>query len=207
VRLWSLHPRHLDARGLVALWREGLLARAVLAGKTTGYRCHPQLERFRERRDPVAAIDCYLSRVFDEAGRRGYCFDRSKIRYRRCRNRTLVVSAGQLAYERAHLLAKLQRRDRPRWTVEQRRRSEPHPCFCVTEGPVAAWERRSMAVRRHRVADESAHRHVSRKAPAKTRLPGLPSAASTITHARRHPVIHRGPPVSRQHIDRSTRRG
>jgi hypothetical protein len=29
-RIWSLHPKYLDARGLVALWREGLLAQAVL---------------------------------------------------------------------------------------------------------------------------------------------------------------------------------
>jgi len=25
MRLWTLHPKYLDARGLVALWREGLL--------------------------------------------------------------------------------------------------------------------------------------------------------------------------------------
>jgi len=31
MRLWSLHPRYLDAKGLVALWREGLLAQKVLA--------------------------------------------------------------------------------------------------------------------------------------------------------------------------------
>src|SRR5512143_443690 len=97
--LWSLHPRHLDAPGLVALWREGLLARAVLAGMTTGYRHHPQLARFRERRDPVAAIDCYLSRVFDEACARGYRFDGSKIRYRTCRHGSLVVPSGQLELE------------------------------------------------------------------------------------------------------------
>lgn len=32
MRLWSLHPSYLDAVGLVALWREGLLARKVLQG-------------------------------------------------------------------------------------------------------------------------------------------------------------------------------
>ena len=36
MRLWSLHPRYLDAKGLVALWREGLLAQAVLKGQTKG---------------------------------------------------------------------------------------------------------------------------------------------------------------------------
>ena len=57
MRLWSIHPRSLDARGLVALWREGLLARKVLRGRTRGYRHHPQLQRFRDLRDPVAAIE------------------------------------------------------------------------------------------------------------------------------------------------------
>jgi len=141
MRLWSLHPRHLDARGLVALWREGLLARAVLSGKTRGYRNHPQLDRFRARRDPPAAIDCYLSRVLDEARRRGYDFDASKIGYRRCRRGHAPVQAGQLAHEWAHLLAKLRLRDPSRWWAERRRRPEPHGCFRIVPGPVAEWER------------------------------------------------------------------
>lgn len=141
MRLWSLHPRHLDARGLVALWREGLLARAVLAGDTTGYRNHPQLDRFRERRNPVATIDCYLSRVFDEACERRYKFDASKISYRKCRHGSLVVASGQIEYEWEHLLAKLKVRDRQRWTGERHRSPKPHPCFLVVDGPVASWER------------------------------------------------------------------
>jgi hypothetical protein len=32
MRLWSLHPRYLDAKGLQAVWREGLLAKKVLQG-------------------------------------------------------------------------------------------------------------------------------------------------------------------------------
>lgn len=141
MRLWSLHPRHLDARGLVALWREGLLARAVLAGRTRGYRHHPQLERFRERRDPLAALDCYLSRVFDEACGRGYAFDPTKIRYRRCAGGRASVSAGQLAHEWEHLLGKLKVRDAGRWRAARRGHPSPHPCFRVIPGPVAEWER------------------------------------------------------------------
>ena len=59
MRLWSLHPKYLDARGLVALWREALLAQAVLRGETRGYRHHPQLARF----DDVGAIAQYLSLI------------------------------------------------------------------------------------------------------------------------------------------------
>jgi hypothetical protein len=36
MRLWTLHPKYLDARGLVALWREALLAQKVLRGATRG---------------------------------------------------------------------------------------------------------------------------------------------------------------------------
>jgi hypothetical protein len=142
MRLWSLDPRLLDARGLVALWREGLLARAVLRGATRGYRAHPQLDRFRARRDPVAAIDCYLSRVLDEARRRGYAFDGSRILYRRrCRHRGAAVTAGQLRFEWEHLLGKLAARAPARWRAQRGLGPAPHGCFCVVEGPRAPWER------------------------------------------------------------------
>src|SRR6186713_593859 len=110
MRLWTLHPKYLDAKGLVALWREGLLARAVLRGETKGYRNHPQLDRFRHRADPVAAIDAYLHAVVDEADARGYRFDRGKLGPA-ARPRPQLVGAGQLAYEWRHLMAKLCARD------------------------------------------------------------------------------------------------
>ena len=59
MRLWSIHPKYLDARGLVALWREGLLAQKVLKGETRGYINHPQLNRFNSKRDPIGAIGRY----------------------------------------------------------------------------------------------------------------------------------------------------
>ena len=67
MRLWSVHPRYLDAQGLVAIWREALLARAVLRGATKGYRHHPQLERFRAHASPRYAICAYLSAIQAEA--------------------------------------------------------------------------------------------------------------------------------------------
>jgi hypothetical protein len=79
LRLWTLHPKYLDAKGLVALWREGLLARAVLRGATKGYRHHPQLECFRAHASPRAAINICLKAVAIEAEKRGYLFDRQKI--------------------------------------------------------------------------------------------------------------------------------
>jgi hypothetical protein len=140
MRLWSLHPRHLDARGLVALWREGLLARAVLRGATAGYRHHPQLERFRRRADPVAAIDDYLAEVLREAGLRGYDFDRSKISPGGL-TRPQPLREGQLAYEWRHLLSKLHARDRARWARTQHAVPECHPAFRLVPGGVEPWER------------------------------------------------------------------
>src|ERR1043165_2949653 len=83
MRLWSLHPSLLDQKGLVALWRETLLAQKVLQGKTKGYRSHPQLDRFRKCRTPLTAISTYLWAVHDEASQRGYSFDSAKIARKR----------------------------------------------------------------------------------------------------------------------------
>jgi len=141
VRLWTLHPRYLDAKGLVALWREGLLARAVLAGQTRGYTRHPQLERFRMHETPLAAIDTYLAAVCDEADARGYRFDRTKLGPSTDAIR-LPASDGQLAYEWTHLLANLAVRDPGRHATSPRIRiPDPHPLFEVSAGPIASWER------------------------------------------------------------------
>ena len=141
MRLWSLHPRYLDSKGLVALWREGLLAQAVLEGKTRGYRSHPQLTRFRDSRQPVASVQRYLRHVLREAVRRGYGFDRQKIGHAPGRP-VLKVSRGQLQYELAHLKAKLRTRDPAMYralrgvTVPQ-----PHPLFVVVPGGVETLEK------------------------------------------------------------------
>ena len=58
---------YLDARGLVALWREALLAQAVLRGRTRGYRHHPQLARFRDVASPCGGIAQYLRVVHAES--------------------------------------------------------------------------------------------------------------------------------------------
>src|SRR5690606_24430416 len=138
MRLWSLHPKYLDARGLVALWREGLLAQAVLRGRTAGYRQHPQLERFRANAAPVAAIASYLAAVHDEATARGYRFARERIGRRR-QSARLTVTRGQLDFEWQHLLAKLAQRDPPRHArlVASVRRPSAHPSFRVVRGGVA----------------------------------------------------------------------
>jgi len=141
MRLWSLHPKYLDPQGLVALWREALLAQAVLRGRTRGYKHHPQLERFSSHRSPRLAINAYLGCVFDEAVSRGYEFDRTKIGPLREAPR-LSVTRGQLLHEWQHLLLKLSVRN-PALYSKWRDVASPahHPMFRVRPGPIATWER------------------------------------------------------------------
>lgn len=140
MRLWSLHPRYLDARGLVALWREALLAQAVLGGKTHGYTRHPQLLRFRRSPSPRHAIAFYLLEVYAEAVQRGYHFDQSKIGPHGCIEQ-IPVTYGQLHYEWMHLMTKLKLRDPARFDdLKSTSDPESHPLFLVTPGPIEEWE-------------------------------------------------------------------
>lgn len=141
MRLWSLHPKYLDPQGLVALWRETLLAQAVLREETRGYRNHPQLDRFKSHSAPLAAISLYLKAIHAEAEARGYSFDKSKIKPAR-KAVTLTVTSGQMAYEWAHLLAKLKERNPAlyrKWRATEV--PEAHPLFTVRAGEVESWER------------------------------------------------------------------
>jgi hypothetical protein len=142
MRLWSLHPRYLDTRGLVALWREGLLAKHVLEGKTKGYRHHPQLQRFQAAAQPEAAINAYLKEVYAEACRRGHCFTASKIDLAAVAGR-IPVAEGQVAYEVEHLRKKLEQRDPARLPAlpSPAEPTEAHPLFELRPGPVEAWEK------------------------------------------------------------------
>jgi hypothetical protein len=141
MRLWSLHPRYLDPQGLVALWREALLARAVLQGKTVGYRFHPQVERFRAHPSPRAAISTYLRAVLAEATARGYEFDATKVGPARC-DVVIAVSRGQVEHEWQHLLAKLSRRSPEYYRKWRRiRRPQIHPLMRRCAGEIEPWER------------------------------------------------------------------
>lgn len=141
MRLWSLHPQYLDPQGLVALWRESLLAKAVLLGETRGYVHHPQLIRFKEHPYPELAISTYLSAIYDEATRRGYNFNRSKIgRIQDVQH--VPVTSGQLAHEWLHLQRKLAMRS-PVILSQWADVATPdcHPLFIQQPGSIASWER------------------------------------------------------------------
>ncbi len=142
MRLWSLHPKYLDSRGLTALWRETLLARKALEGKTNAYRNHPQLERFKSRKTPILSINAYLLHVYRESCKRGYCFDRKKLGKPVSRTR-IPVTKGQLLYEFSHLKSKLRKRDPSRYReLLKVKKPDPNPLFAVRPGPVERWERK-----------------------------------------------------------------
>ena len=141
MRIWTLHPQYLDSRGLTALWRETLLAREVLRGRTRGYRHHPQLERFRGTPRPLSVINAYLREVHEESLRRGYSFDAAKLA-RGDREARIRATSGQVEHEWRHLLRKLRERSPAQY---RRWRSvdapQCHPMFEIVEGPVESWER------------------------------------------------------------------
>jgi len=141
MRLWTVHPRYLDPKGLVAVWREGLLAQKILAGAIRGYRHHPQLVRFQAQADPLAAIATFLTGIAEEAQRRGYHFDVTKISRRRFTGQ-IPETNGQLLHEWSHLKAKLRARA-PQMERQFRnvKVPEPHPLFRIVHGEVRDWER------------------------------------------------------------------
>ncbi len=140
MRIWSLHPRYLDAKGIVALWRETLLAKHVLLNKTKGYKNHPQLIRFKALKNPNDAIDQYLDSVLEEALLRGYKFDVEKIT-RPFKKIKTKVTEGQMQYEAKHLLKKLKQRDAKLFKqLKAVKKFEPHPMFSVIKGEIEDWE-------------------------------------------------------------------
>jgi nitroimidazol reductase NimA-like FMN-containing flavoprotein (pyridoxamine 5'-phosphate oxidase superfamily) len=141
MRLWSLHPKYLDRVGLIALWRESLLAQKVILGETKGYRQHPQLERFRRTLDPTGSIASYLLEIYRESLNRGFKFDRKKIKEKGTNNK-IKVTRGQVAFELDHLKKKLKARDRLKYReIMTIRVPKTNPVFTVKVGDVESWEK------------------------------------------------------------------
>lgn len=140
MRLWSVHPKYLDTKGLTACWREGLLARKVLLGQTKGYRNHPQLIRFRRTQNPFAAVDVFLSAILAEARLRGYNFDATKIDIN-SKSEKIEVTQGQIEYEFAHLKKKLAIRDKMAFErIESETEITANPLFTIVGGCIESWE-------------------------------------------------------------------
>jgi len=143
MRLWSIHPKYLDSKGLLAVWREALLAQKVLYGKTKGYRNHPQLGRFKKLRYPLVAIRAYLFGIYYEAKTRGYVFDQHRINLSGSTPaKSIAVTKGQVTFEFEHLLTKLKTRDFDRYRkLRKLKRITVHPVFRKVSGSLEGWER------------------------------------------------------------------
>lgn len=148
MRLWSIHPKHLDQKGLTALWREALLAQAVLLGKTKGYKNHSQLIRFKEYKDPVAAIGKYLLEVQEQASIRGYNYNKDLIVKPNEKVEPKETTTKQLEFEIQHLLNKLYIRSKDpehilniELLLTGKYDIDPHPMFSVVEGDIEPWEK------------------------------------------------------------------
>jgi hypothetical protein len=142
MRLWSIHPKYLDRQGLLALWRESLLAQKVLSNKTKGYRKHPQLERFKQHPRPLEAIGFYLYDIYKESIRRGYSFKKNKIVRVNKRIKPVKVSQGQVSFEVKHLAAKLKSRNSGSFSkILKIKKIRLHPLFILAKGGREPWEK------------------------------------------------------------------
>lgn len=142
MRLWSIHPKYLDSIGLIALWREALLAKAVLELNTKGYKNHPQLIRFKKSKTPLKSINTFLANVLKEALERNYNFDKNKIDSKLKHKEKIDVTNRQLEYEFQHLLKKLKTRDPKKHNALKKIKIiECNPLFCIIEGPIEKWEK------------------------------------------------------------------
>jgi len=147
MRLWSINPSYLDSKGLGGVWREGLLAQAVLLGKTKSWKNHSHILRFKNHEKPVYAIGFYLLKLWEEARKRGYNYDRSKIIKLAKKVKPIEVTKGQLFFEFSLLKERLKRRSQVKFQEIQLFEkletypSPHHPLFVVIEGGIAPWEK------------------------------------------------------------------
>ena len=141
MRIWTLSPKYIDVKGLVALWRETLLAKNVLLGNTNGYRQHPQLERFKNSTDPLLMINAYLGFVYAEANHRGYKFNKDKFTIV-SKYTPIQVTDGQIKYELEHLRKKLEQRSSTlaKNLPKDIENIQLLPIFTIIEGEVESWE-------------------------------------------------------------------
>lgn len=139
MRIWSLHPSILDTKALVAGWREALGAQAVFSGQTKGYSRHPQLNRFKEVPEPLFAMGYYLTELAEEAKRRGYKFNETKIICPCKRPGYITVTTGQLDYELKWLRSKVTVHA-PDFLGSLPTDPIAHSLFKIVQGGVESWE-------------------------------------------------------------------
>jgi len=134
MRLWSIHPEYLDSIGLVALWRESLLAQKVLKSETQSHKNHPQLKKFKACPHPQYAIANYLVEIWKESQRRGYNFNKEKIRHTKIVEK-IPITQSELKCEFDLLRERLKKRTPSKYqNLLSVKEIECNPIFKITEG-------------------------------------------------------------------------
>lgn len=86
-------------------------------------------------------MTAFLTGIAEEAERRGYHFDTSKISGRKL-NGQIEETKGQLLYEWAHLKAKLRKRAPEVYrSFGKVKTPDAHPLFRIIPGEIRKWER------------------------------------------------------------------
>jgi len=141
MRLWSIHPKYLDTKGLSGLWREALLAKKVLQGATKGYKNHPQLERFKKQDKPMKFINTFIYFIYKESCARGYCFDKRNV-VKSFTKKKIKVTNKQIDFEFNHLKKKLKQRNNKKYKeLIKIKKIESNPLFKIIKGPIKKWEK------------------------------------------------------------------
>ncbi len=148
MRIWSINPKYLDQKGLIACWRESLLAKNVLEGKTIGYKNHPQLIRFKKTKNSLLYINSYLYEIYNEAKNRNYNFSKDKIDFLLIKKFTknldknkIPLHDKQLKYEWEHIQKKLKIRDIKKYKENKKVETvEANPIFKIIQGEIESWE-------------------------------------------------------------------
>lgn len=141
MRLWSIHPRYLDNIGIVACWREALLAKHVLLNLTKGYKNHPQLIRFKESSSEIDYINYYLNEIYLESKNRNYHFNFKKIGEFKKNLKKLEITNKQIEYEFKHLIKKLKIRSYKKYKeLKKIDIIESNNLFKIIPGEIESWE-------------------------------------------------------------------
>jgi len=141
MRLWSIDLEYLDSKGLVALWREALLAKNVLEDNTKGYKNHPQLIRFKKSKDPLKEINKYLYIIYLESQNRNFKFNKLKFKQYKIENK-IDITKGQIEFEFKHLLKKLKIRDQKKYEeIKNIKPIKANKLFKIKPGKIESWEK------------------------------------------------------------------
>ncbi|OQB09054.1 MAG: hypothetical protein BWY21_00959 [Parcubacteria group bacterium ADurb.Bin216] len=151
MRLWSIHPVYLDDIGLSRCYYEGIGGLKTMLGMQR----HPQLNRFKQSKDPVNNLKYYLIHVYTESVFREKDYKHFELLEDLClksyKPDYIPVSNKQLEFEIRWLVGKMstercynshQKIERLMYDYQNKNISSlTHHLFNVVDGEIEDWER------------------------------------------------------------------